>query len=179
LINILNIPSFGLKRRLLVPRFYRLSVCLLLLLIPSWSSAWAQSTAMTDTVDQAPSEAQDQDPATAPAQAEPAQQAAPASQTGSEDGGIMVWRLEVKTGVSENDIDSLSGIITAEVERLSGRKVIAEADILTILRGEKVRQQCGVQESGCLAEIGAALGVPEVVAILAASARSGFSICVV
>ena len=78
--------------------------------------------------------------------------------------GIVVWRLEAKTGVAEKDVDSLSGYIASEVERGSGMKVISEADIATILKGEEKRQQCGAESSSCLAEIGAALGVPEAVA---------------
>ena len=78
--------------------------------------------------------------------------------------GILVWRLEAKTGVTDKDIDSLSGYIAAEVERHSGLKVISESDIHTVLRGEQQRQQCGAESSSCMAEIGAALGVPEVVA---------------
>ena len=78
--------------------------------------------------------------------------------------GIMVWGLEQKSGVSANDIDSISGIITSKVEEYSGRKIVSEADIKTVLRGEEARQQCGVEGSStCMVEIGAALGVPEAV----------------
>lgn len=77
--------------------------------------------------------------------------------------GIMVWRLERKAGVSADAIDSISGYITSEVERLSGQKIISEADIRTILQGEETRQKCGVTDTTCQVEIGAALGVPEVV----------------
>ena len=77
--------------------------------------------------------------------------------------GIMVWRLEKKEGVTDSEIDSISGTITAKVETLSGAKVISEADIHTVLKGEETRQQCGVDSTSCMAEIGAALGVPEAV----------------
>lgn len=77
--------------------------------------------------------------------------------------GVVVWRLEAKTGVSEKDIDSISGYITAEVERLSGHKAISEADIRTVLKGEELRQKCGAEATSCLVEIGSALGVPEAV----------------
>ncbi len=78
--------------------------------------------------------------------------------------GIVVWQLEQKSGVSTNDIDSISGIITAKVEEYSGKKVVSEADVRTVLKGEEVRQQCGSEGSAsCMAEIGAALGVPEAV----------------
>ena len=77
--------------------------------------------------------------------------------------GIVVWKLEKKTGVSKNDIDSISGMITSDVEKYSGRKVVSEADIRTILKGEETRQKCGVEDTSCIAEIGAALGVPEAI----------------
>lgn len=77
--------------------------------------------------------------------------------------GIMVWQLEAKTGVSMNDIVSISGLLTAKVETYSGRKVVSEADIQTILKGEETRQKCGMEGTNCIAEIGAALGVPEAV----------------
>ena len=75
----------------------------------------------------------------------------------------MVWQLEAKTGVSDNDITSISGLLTSKVENYSGRKVVSEADIQTILKGEEQKQRCGVDGTSCIAEIGAALGVPEAV----------------
>lgn len=78
--------------------------------------------------------------------------------------GIVVWRIEKKAGVSEQDIDSLSGYIASEVERNSGLHVISDSDIATILKGEQTKQQCGGEASSCVAEIGAALGVPLAVA---------------
>lgn len=77
--------------------------------------------------------------------------------------GIVVWRLEAKTGVTEKDIDSISGYITSEVEKYSGMKVVSDADIKTILSGEEKLQQCGADSTSCIAEIGSALGVPEAV----------------
>jgi len=78
--------------------------------------------------------------------------------------GIVVWRMEAKTGVTENDIDSISGYVTAEVEKYSGLKAVSEADIQTILGGEQKKQMCGVEGgTSCIAEIGSALGVPEAV----------------
>ncbi len=80
------------------------------------------------------------------------------------EGGIVVWRLEEKSGVSSKDVDSISGIITSSVEKYSGQSVVSEADIMTIIKGEETRQKCGGNSStSCIAEIGAALGVPEAV----------------
>jgi hypothetical protein len=78
------------------------------------------------------------------------------------DQGLVVWRLRANQGVSESEIDSLSGVVTAETARISGRKVISEADVQTLLQGEQKRQECGGQSASCVAEIGNALGVPEV-----------------
>lgn len=77
--------------------------------------------------------------------------------------GIVVWRLEQKSGVSEADIDSISGYVTVEVEKHSGLKAVSDADIKTILGGEEKKQRCGVDGTSCIAEIGSALGVPEAV----------------
>jgi|GEM_PF-4801439 len=77
--------------------------------------------------------------------------------------GIVVWRLDKKSGVTSNDIDSISGLVTAHVQKASQKKVISEAEIGTILKGEEKRQQCGADNSSCIVEIGAALGAPEAV----------------
>jgi hypothetical protein len=78
--------------------------------------------------------------------------------------GIVVWTLGAKTGVSQEDIESLTGLLTSQVEKLTDCRVISEADIETILRGEAKRQDCNGQGTTCMAEIGNALGVPEMVA---------------
>lgn len=78
--------------------------------------------------------------------------------------GIIVWQLEAKSGVSAKNIDSISGIIASEVEKNSSQKVLSETDIRTILKGEETRQRCtGDNDTSCVAEIGAAMGVPEAV----------------
>ena len=93
----------------------------------------------------------------------PTPTASPAAAPSAAKQGIVVWRLEQKEGVSDAEIDSISGTITAQVEQFSGAKVISEADIRTVLKGEETRQKCGAEETSCVAEIGAALGVPEAV----------------
>ena len=78
--------------------------------------------------------------------------------------GIVVWRIEAKKGVSSEDVESLSGYLDSEVEKYSGMRVVSQADIETVLRGEETRQKCGVDDSNsCMVEIGNALGVPEAV----------------
>ena len=78
--------------------------------------------------------------------------------------GIVVWTLQAKTGVSQEDVESLTGLLTTQVEKSVGCRVISEADIETILRGEAKRQNCDGAGTTCMAEIGNALGVPEMVA---------------
>lgn len=74
---------------------------------------------------------------------------------------IVVWRIEPKTGVSDNEADTISGIVTAEVGRVSGKKTVGENDMKALLVGEEMKLQCGAEDSACVAEIGAALGAPE------------------
>ena len=78
---------------------------------------------------------------------------------------IIVWTLQAKTGVTQSDIDSISGYIAAEVQKVSDADIVSEADINTVLQGEEAKQRCGVDDgdTGCIAEIGNALGVPEAV----------------
>ena len=77
--------------------------------------------------------------------------------------GIVVWKLQANKGVDAADVNLISNFITNQVAKYSGAKVISESDIRTILKGEETRQQCGAEDTSCVAEIGAALGVPEAV----------------
>lgn len=77
--------------------------------------------------------------------------------------GIVVWKLSANEGVNEADTNLISNFVTSQVAKHSGSKVVSEADITTILKGVEIKQQCGVQDASCMAEIGAALGVPEAV----------------
>ncbi len=77
--------------------------------------------------------------------------------------GIVVWKLQANKGVDETDVNLISNFVTNQVAKYSGNKVVSEADVQTILRGEETRQKCGVEDTSCMAEIGAALGVPEAV----------------
>jgi hypothetical protein len=79
----------------------------------------------------------------------------------SQKDSIVVWRIEPKTGVSDNEADTISGIVTAEVGRVSGKKTVGENDMKALLVGEEMKLQCGAEDSACVAEIGAALGAPE------------------
>jgi len=77
--------------------------------------------------------------------------------------GIVVWNLQANEGVKEADAILLSNFIANQVASLSGSTVISEAEIHTILKGEQARQECSADDTSCVAEIGAALGVPETV----------------
>ena len=76
---------------------------------------------------------------------------------------IVVWKLAANEGVKAEDVNLISNFVTNHVAKYSGAKVISEADIHTILKGVEKRQECGVEDTSCVAEIGAALGVPEAI----------------
>lgn len=82
------------------------------------------------------------------------------SQT-QENDSIVVWRIEPKTGVSDKEADTISGIVTAEVGRISGRKTVGENEMKALIVGEEMKMSCGAEDTACVAEIGAALGAPE------------------
>jgi hypothetical protein len=74
---------------------------------------------------------------------------------------IVVWRIEPKTGVTDKEADAISGIVTAEVGRVSGRKTVGENEMKALIVGEEMKMSCGAEDTACVAEIGAALGAPE------------------
>ncbi len=76
---------------------------------------------------------------------------------------IIVWRIEAKSGVSSKDVESLSGYLDAEVQRISEMYVVSQSDIETVLRGEEILQKCGKANVNCMAEVGAALGALEAI----------------
>lgn len=80
---------------------------------------------------------------------------------GTENESIVVWRIEPKTGVSDKEADTISGIVTAEVGRVSGRKTVGENEMKALIVGEEMKLSCGAEDTACVAEIGAALGAPE------------------
>ncbi len=81
----------------------------------------------------------------------------------NESPGIVVWKLQGNENVKPADVNLISNFVANQAAKYSGSKVISEADIYTILKGEQTRQQCGMEDTSCMAEIGAALGVPEAV----------------
>jgi hypothetical protein len=79
----------------------------------------------------------------------------------TENESIVVWRIEPKTGVTDKEADTISGIVTAEVGRVSGRKTVGENEMKALIVGEEMKLSCGAEDTACVAEIGAALGAPE------------------
>ena len=77
--------------------------------------------------------------------------------------GILVWRLDAGAGADDATITTVSGIVAAEVERHAHTTVFSQADVLTMIEGERQRQLCGASDSSCIAEIGAAMGAPEAI----------------
>lgn len=76
-------------------------------------------------------------------------------------GSIVVWRVEPKTGVTEKDADVVSAMVAMEVGRISGKQVIGETEMRSLMVGEEKKLSCGADDTACYAEIGAALGAPE------------------
>jgi hypothetical protein len=83
------------------------------------------------------------------------------SAANQENDSIVVWRIEPKTGVTDKEADAISGIVTAEVGRVSGRKTVGENEMKALIVGEEMKMSCGAEDTACVAEIGAALGAPE------------------
>ena len=78
--------------------------------------------------------------------------------------GTMVWRIRPKMGIVEKAIDSISGLLATEVAKYTKGAVISEEDVQTVLRTSEQRMRCDGGGTVCMAELGNALGVPEVVA---------------
>jgi hypothetical protein len=73
---------------------------------------------------------------------------------------IVVWNLKPQTGVTEKETVTVTSILTSEIERISKKKVVSEAEIGSVIDGETIRIACGVDDNACIAEIGAAMGAP-------------------
>ena len=71
----------------------------------------------------------------------------------------------VSTGVSDEVATNLTQVLSAELERAEGASVIGRDDIKAMLTLEAEKQMLGCSDdSSCMAEIGAALGVDYIVA---------------
>jgi hypothetical protein len=66
-------------------------------------------------------------------------------------------------GVSKETAQLLGDALAGELRRRPGISVLTQADVAALLGVEKTRQMLGCTESGCVAEIGGALGADRVV----------------
>jgi hypothetical protein len=73
---------------------------------------------------------------------------------------IVIWNLRPQAGVSELETATISSILTGEIEAISKKKIISEAEMRAVVDSETMRISCGADDNVCIAEIGAALGAP-------------------
>jgi len=73
---------------------------------------------------------------------------------------IVIWNLEPQSGVTEKEAVTITSILTSEIERISGNKVVSESEMRSVIDGEAMKVSCGADDNSCFAEIGAALGAP-------------------
>jgi hypothetical protein len=76
---------------------------------------------------------------------------------------IALLPLTVLGGVSKETAQLLGDALAGELRRRPGISVLTQSDVAALLGVEKTRQMLGCTESGCVAEIGGALGADRVV----------------
>src|SRR5689334_6948255 len=76
---------------------------------------------------------------------------------------IAVLDVNATGKLAKDEVEGLSALIASEVLAGSRADVIAGADIRSMVGYEKQRQMLGCSDTGCLAEIGGALGADYVV----------------
>jgi TolB-like protein len=76
---------------------------------------------------------------------------------------IVVLALAPLGGVTEDRARLLGDALAGELRRRPGISVVTQADVAALLGVERTRQMLGCAESGCMAEIGGALGADRVV----------------
>jgi hypothetical protein len=76
---------------------------------------------------------------------------------------IALLPLAALGGVSRDTAQLLGDALAGELRRRPGISVLTQADVSALLGVEKTRQMLGCTESGCVAEIGGALGADRVV----------------
>lgn len=76
---------------------------------------------------------------------------------------IVVLPLAALGGVTEERARLLGDALAGELRRRAGTSVLTQADVSALLGVEKTRQMLGCTDSGCMAEIGGALGADRVV----------------
>ena len=86
--------------------------------------------------------------------------AAQAGEPGDEDRRLVLWRLSMADEIAPVQREAIQDMIAAGIAR-RGREVLTERDVVRMLQYEETKLRCGSDVS-CMAEIGAALGVPEI-----------------
>lgn len=90
-----------------------------------------------------------------------------AAGTGSRAAGkrttIVVLALAPLGGVTDERARLLGDALAGELRRRPGISVVTQGDVAALLGVERTRQMLGCAESGCMAEIGGALGADRVV----------------
>jgi len=76
---------------------------------------------------------------------------------------VVVLPLAALGGVSRETAQLLGDALAGELRRRAGVSVLTQADVGALLGVEKTRQMLGCSESGCMAEIGGALGADRVI----------------
>jgi len=78
-----------------------------------------------------------------------------------EDKRLLLWQLSMAAEIQPVQREAIQDLIAAGIAR-RGREVLTDRDVVKMLKYEETKLRCGSDVS-CLAEIGAALGVPEIV----------------
>lgn len=76
---------------------------------------------------------------------------------------LVVLPLSPLGGVADGTARLLGDALAGELRRRPGTSVLTQSDVAALLGLEKTRQMLGCSESGCMAEIGGALGADRVV----------------
>jgi hypothetical protein len=63
------------------------------------------------------------------------------------------------TGVGPEVVQNLTQILSVEIKRIDGTKVVSRDDLMALVAFDKEKQKFGCDDASCLAEIGGALGV--------------------
>src|SRR6266540_7321058 len=71
---------------------------------------------------------------------------------------VAVWSIQAAQGVSPGSVQILEDVVATELAKTGRFQVIGRADLIAVLGYEKQRQSLGCTESGCLAQIGGAVG---------------------
>lgn len=76
---------------------------------------------------------------------------------------VAMLPLAALGGVSKETAQLLGDALAGELRRRPGVSVLTQADVAALLGAERTRQMLGCTDSGCIAELGGALGADRVV----------------